>query len=72
VKRELFETYAELSGDRPDPRLVDFYQSHHACVRAKLALWHLREPERDDREKWLRRAGEYLRLAAQHLEPAPP
>ncbi len=72
VKRELFEAYADLSGDRPDARLVDFYQSHHACVRAKLALWHLRERERDDREKWLRRAGEYLHLAAQHLEPAAP
>jgi hypothetical protein len=29
-----------------------------------LALAHLREPERDDREKWKRRAGDYLRLAA--------
>ncbi|HXZ49460.1 MAG TPA: hypothetical protein VEG27_10590 [Usitatibacter sp.] len=72
VKRELLESYAELAGDRPDPRLVDFYQSVHACVRAKLALWHLREPERDDRERWLRRAAAYVQLAAQHLELAAP
>jgi aminoglycoside phosphotransferase family enzyme len=70
VKRELFDTYGEISGDRPDARLVDFHQSVHACVRATLALWHLREPGRDDREKWLRRAGEYLALAARHIEAA--
>jgi aminoglycoside phosphotransferase family enzyme len=64
AKREIFEAYAKLSGDRPDARLVDFYQSLHACVRGTLALAHLREPERDDREKWKRRAGDYLRLAA--------
>jgi aminoglycoside phosphotransferase family enzyme len=67
AKREIFEGYAELSGDRPDARLVDFYQSLHACIRATLALAHLREPERDDRDKWLRRAADYLQLAARHI-----
>jgi len=72
VRRTLFEVYAELSGDRPEPELVDFYQGQHALIRAKLALWHLREPLRDDRERWVRRAGEYLQLAARRLEEAAP
>lgn len=67
AKGEIFATYAELSGDRPDARLVDFYQSLHACIRGTLAAAHLREPERDDREKWRRRSAEYLRLAAEHI-----
>jgi aminoglycoside phosphotransferase family enzyme len=67
ARGEIFAAYAELSGDRPDPRLVDFYQSLHACIRGSLAVAHLREPERDDREKWRRRGAEYLRLAAQHI-----
>ena len=70
VKRELFEAYARLSGDEADPRLVDFHQSCHACVRATLALAHLREPGRNDREKWIRRAADYVRLAAAHMAPA--
>lgn len=72
VRRELFDAHAELSGDRPDARLVDFYQSHHALVRAKLAIWHLRDTGRGDGEKWLRRARQYLQLAAQHVEAAAP
>lgn len=68
AKREIFEAYAALSGDRPEARLVDFYQGLHACVRGTLALAHLREPGRDDGEKWRRRAADYLRLAARHIE----
>ncbi len=65
--REIFEDYAQRSGDVPDPAIVDFYQSVHACVRATLAAAHLAEPGRDDHERWLRRAAEYVQLAARHL-----
>ena len=67
AKREIFAEYAALSGDAPDPAVVDFHQSVHACVRATLAAAHLAEPGRDDHERWRRRAAEYLQLAAQHL-----
>ncbi|HSN22441.1 MAG TPA: hypothetical protein VLS49_17280 [Usitatibacter sp.] len=67
LKREIFEAYTDLSGDRPDAALVDFYQSQHACVRATLAVAHLRERGRDDHERWLRRAADYLQLAARHI-----
>jgi aminoglycoside phosphotransferase family enzyme len=67
LKRELFEAYAELSGDRPPPALVDFYQSYHACVRAKLAVWHLLDPATRDRARWPAQAADYLRLAREHL-----
>ncbi len=47
-------------------QLVHFYQSHRACMRAKIAIWHLKEPERSDGGKWTAQAHEYLRLADSH------
>ena len=68
LRRWIFEEYAARSGDRPDPRLVDFYQSQQAYVRAMLAVWHLRDPRRDDHEKWIGRSLQYLELARSHAE----
>ncbi len=67
LREPLFAEYAEYTGDRPGERIVDFYQSHHALVRARLAVGHLAEPGRDDRAKWTARAAEYLALARAHL-----
>jgi aminoglycoside phosphotransferase family enzyme len=66
MKRVVFERYAELCHDAPPPALVHFYQSHRACMRAKIAIWHLKEPERSDGGKWTAQAHEYLRLADSH------
>ncbi len=55
-------------GRPPSPALVDFYQSYHAAVRAKLAVWHLLDPALHDRARWPAHASAYLRLAAGHLE----
>lgn len=62
----LLSVYAEETGDRPAPTLVDFYQSYRALLRAKLAIWHLNDAVVRDAEKWPRRADHYLRLAADH------
>jgi len=62
--RALFDAFAEFTGDVPDPELVDFYQAFRACVRANIAIRHLREECYRDDPKWPRRAGEYLALAA--------
>ncbi|HUL96609.1 MAG TPA: hypothetical protein VLT89_11385 [Usitatibacter sp.] len=66
----IFATYRAISGDDPGQPLVHFYKSVHACVRAKLAIWHLAEPGARGTEEWTRRAAHYLRLAAQHLVAA--
>jgi aminoglycoside phosphotransferase family enzyme len=67
IKDVILRRYAELSRDAPAPELVHFYQSHRACMRAKIAIWHLKEPERSDGAKWTMQALEYLRLAALHV-----
>ena len=63
----IFATYAELAGDDPPPALVHFYQSYRACLRAKIAIWHLKEPELADPSKWKVQALDYLRLATLHV-----
>jgi len=59
----LFDTYREITSDRPPKALIQFYKSVRAGLRAKLALWHLREPVVRDVKKWRDRAAIYLRLA---------
>jgi len=59
----LFDTYREITGDRPPKALIQFYKSVRAGLRAKLALWHLREPIVRDVKKWRDRAALYLGLA---------
>jgi aminoglycoside phosphotransferase family enzyme len=67
LKALIFETYAEETGDAPPASLVHFYQSHRALMRAKIALWHLAEPATRDAAGWRALAGDYLRLAREHV-----
>jgi aminoglycoside phosphotransferase family enzyme len=62
--RALFESFAQITGDVPDLALVDFYQAFRACIRANIAIRHLREACYRDDPKWPRRARQYLALAA--------
>ncbi len=71
LKRTIFDAYTEFSGDAPPEMLVHFYQSHRACMRAKIALWHLKEPALRDSRIWPAQARDYLRLAREHVERCP-
>lgn len=64
VGATFLDTYTEVTGDRGAPALMAFYRSHHACLRAMIAAWHVDDGAIDDHAKWRRRAGEYLQLAA--------
>ena len=63
VERELFQAYHRVTGDHPPPPLVHFYKAHRACLRARLAIWHLRDLEKSVWPRWRAAAEEYLRLA---------
>ena len=62
----LFEAYTHVTGDAPDPALIHFHQSFRACLRAKIALWHLKEVRFRSSPKWKQLALEYLHLAGAH------
>jgi aminoglycoside phosphotransferase family enzyme len=64
VGAAFLDIYAEVTGDLAAPELMAFYRSHHACLRAMIAAWHLDDGAIDDHEKWRGRAGQYLQLAA--------
>lgn len=63
VERELFQAYHRVTGDHPPPPLVHFYKAYRACLRARLAIWHLRDLEKSVWPRWRAAAEEYLRLA---------
>jgi aminoglycoside phosphotransferase family enzyme len=50
--------------------ILEFYRSHRATVRAKLAAWHLDDPEFPDSRPWTRRANSYLADAQRHAVAA--
>lgn len=66
----LLAAYGEASGDQWPVPLLHFYQSCRATLRAKLAIWHLRDDGRHPPQKWVRVAYEYLDLAERHIELA--
>jgi aminoglycoside phosphotransferase family enzyme len=61
------DLYACSTGDRPCAPLVAFYRSRSACVRARLAIWHLDDPKAPVGSPWLDRAAHYLQLAERDL-----
>ncbi len=67
IGRQLLEIYGEISEDRPPKRLIHFYKAYRACLRAKLAIWHMKEPDRLKAVDWFARARNYLHLAEKFL-----
>jgi aminoglycoside phosphotransferase family enzyme len=70
VGRWLLDSYTEASGDAPPVALLHFYQSCRAVLRAKLAIWHLRDDGRHLPDMWVATAREYLELAQRHIGQA--
>ena len=57
------------SEDVPDA-VVHFYMSHRAATRARLAAWHLGDPQFPDPRPWIARTHSYLRDALRHARRA--
>jgi aminoglycoside phosphotransferase family enzyme len=68
----LVRQYALLSGETVPPGLLDFYQSCRATMRALLAARHLLDHGPCDCPHWMRRAGQYLQLAEEHIAACAP
>ena len=56
----ILDVYQRETGDRPPKPLVIYYKKHHAFVRAKIAVWHLKDPDVRDPAKWIGKAKDYL------------
>jgi aminoglycoside phosphotransferase family enzyme len=66
VGATMLDLYREATGDAPAEELIAFYKSYRACLRAKIAAWHLRDSEIREPEKWPALARTYLELANAH------
>ncbi len=66
VGKIFFETYASISSDEIDGRLINFYTIRKACLRAFLLVRHIAEPAYREDPKWVETANTYLRIAEQY------
>jgi aminoglycoside phosphotransferase family enzyme len=71
IERILFEAYTARNLDRPEALLVRFYKAFRAFVRAKIAIWHLRDPDVKDASRWVSKADRYVEAAARLVRPSP-
>lgn len=63
VGERIIEGCAAGLGDKPSPTLLEFYWTYRACLRARIALAHLLEPNPRTPNKWVPLARRYLQLA---------
>lgn len=56
-------TLARRHDDAPPDRLLAFYTVYRACLRARLALAHLLEPEPRKPKKWVPLARQFIAIA---------
>jgi len=59
----LLKGYAARTGDAAPARLVDFYKSRRASLRARLSILHIGELDRAASARWVAQTGQYLRIA---------
>src|SRR6266566_3369288 len=64
IGRLILNKYSEETGDRPSEKLLAFYKSYHACVRAKIAVWHLKDNGIRDRDTRITKATDYLSVVS--------
>jgi aminoglycoside phosphotransferase family enzyme len=71
VAKELLAGYRRLARAPPGDRLLSFYMSLRALTRAKLAAWHLRDPQfAVQATLWRSRAESYVADAARCIRRA--
>ncbi len=67
VASAVVDLFLSRADDDVPRALLHFYASYRACVRAKLAAWHLLDPALRD-PRWHDQALAYLRIAERHLD----
>ena len=63
VGDQVLQQHLDATGDAVPEELTWFYKTFRACLRARIAIWHIADHEVQDTDKWRRRAQDYLGLA---------
>ena len=64
IGKQLLNAYSQLADDLLPHALLGFYRAYHAVVRAKIAIWHLKDEPVLDPAHWVGKAEQYLITAA--------
>ncbi len=64
IGERVFDVYQRGTGDRPPSVLFGFYKRQHALTRAKIAVWHLKDPGNNNPLRWRAKAVDYLERAS--------
>jgi aminoglycoside phosphotransferase family enzyme len=67
IGERLLQNYFAESGDACPGELIRFYRLFRACLRAKIAVWHIDDHRIREVEKWRQRARDYLSIAERDL-----
>jgi len=67
ISEQVLGHYSEATGDACPIGLIEFYKAFRACLRAKIAVWHIMDHEIRDHQRWLDLARTYLDLAERYL-----
>ncbi|MDH5536061.1 MAG: hypothetical protein OEZ08_10895 [Betaproteobacteria bacterium] len=62
----ILERYLDAAREQVPGAMILFYRAYRACLRAKITIWHLAD-HAVERDKWRRRAREYLDLASSYV-----
>jgi aminoglycoside phosphotransferase family enzyme len=67
IGEEILTRYIEAADDACPSELIGFYKAFRACLRAKIAVWHIADHQVSDHQRWFRLAQTYLDLAERYL-----
>ena len=70
IGAEIVSVYRARAADTAPDELLYFYMALAAFVRAKLAVWHLDDPEPRGTRYWLQRVHDYLELTDKYSDLA--
>jgi aminoglycoside phosphotransferase family enzyme len=66
----LLERFRRAMTSPPSPEVFAFYKSHRAATRAKLAAWHIGDPQFPDAAPWVARTESLLADALRYAQTA--
>jgi aminoglycoside phosphotransferase family enzyme len=67
VGDQVLRQYLDATGDSAPKELIWFYKTFRACLRAKIAIWHIVDHDVRNTGKWRQRASDYLKLAESYI-----
>lgn len=63
LSETIWSAYRKMCRDDAPDHLLAFYKAYHACLRAMVSVWHLKDADVAAPQKWICRSHDYLQIA---------